>query len=150
MNFFRSREQKEKQNLQAKALVKLLHNMQAVSKNSELQRETLDKLTRQVVQLREENKVRFTLINVIRFDVDHSYCTIIFQILEKLKEVRNDLESKLVSLSAENLFLKKQLQTVEQERDKANNLLEAKEKEINLLKEHITLVSTGFFKTQFV
>lgn len=145
MNFFRSREQKEKQNLQAKALVKLLHNMQAVSKNSELQRETLDKLTRQVVQLREENKVRFTLINVIRFDVDHSYCTIIFQILEKLKEVRNDLESKLVSLSAENLFLKKQLQTVEQERDKSNNLLEAKEKEINLLKEHITLVSTGFF-----
>lgn len=58
-NFFRSQEQIEKQNLQAKALAKLLQNMQAVSENSEVQRETLENLTRQVIQLREENKVRF-------------------------------------------------------------------------------------------
>lgn len=35
--------------------------MQAVSENSEVQRETLDNLTRQVAQLREENKVRSKL-----------------------------------------------------------------------------------------
>lgn len=58
--------------------------------------------------------------------------------LDKLKEVRIDLESKLASLSTENIFLKKQLQTVEIERDKANNLLDAREKEVNLLKKHIT------------
>lgn len=59
MNFFRSEDQREKQNLQAKALAKLLQNMQAVSENSEVQRQTLENLTRQVAQLREENKVRF-------------------------------------------------------------------------------------------
>lgn len=57
--------------------------------------------------------------------------------LDKLKEVRIDLESKLASLSTENIYLKKRLQSVEMERDKANHLLDARDKEINLLKKHI-------------
>lgn len=61
--------------------------------------------------------------------------------LDKLKEIRIDLESKLASITTENHYLKKQLYTAEAERDKVSGLLEAKEREINVLRRHITLVN---------
>lgn len=58
--------------------------------------------------------------------------------VNQLKDIRIDLESKLASFSMENQYLKQQLQSSERERDRTNRLLEMKEKEIESLKKYIT------------
>lgn len=58
--------------------------------------------------------------------------------INKLKDIRIDLESKLASLSLENQYLKQQFESSERERTRTNRLLEIKQKEIECLKKHIT------------
>lgn len=58
--------------------------------------------------------------------------------VNELKDIRINLESKLASLSTENIYLKKQLQLCEEERDKANQMLQIKENDILTLKKQIS------------